>query len=333
MKRSFVLILALLIIIALPSCAEGKADVYSAYCMAMDTSCEVRVYSSEHASAADGCKELLWEIEKELSVTLKDSKTYTLNEKGSVSSGVHINKVASAATHIKGLTGGAYDPCIYPLVALWGFTTDSFRVPSEEEIAEAVGTVSSSVLGCTEESVSLSCGKADFGGIAKGYAADAVAEALLERGVESAFINLGGNVRTVGVKPDGSLWNIGINDPKGGIAGVLSVAECAVVTSGSYIRNFSENGRTYHHIIDPKTGFPADNGLVSVTVVCDSATLADGLSTAFFVMGLESASAIADSLGVETVFITDDSIYVSAGLKEKFTPDASAEGGYSIVYN
>jgi len=153
--------------------------------------------------------------------------------------------------------------------------------------------------------------------------------------VEAAVVSLGGNIVTVGKKPDGSDWKIGINSPKGGgsLLGTLSVGECAVVTSGSYFRNFTEDGKLYHHIIDPETGMPADNGLVSVTVVADDAALADGLSTAFFVMGMEKALSIAQSLDVQTVFVTENQIFVSGGLKEKFTPDGTVEGEYEIIYN
>lgn len=334
MKR-IITALLLLAFMALPSCTEGRAEVYSVSITAMDTSCTVTVYGEDNKAAADACKELLLGIEAELSVTLSGSKVYALNTGGKVETGTHLKAVAEKAIGIKSITDGAFEPCIYPLVKLWGFTTGDNRVPSSKAITEAVGLVNNSVLKVSGNTVSITDGMVDFGGITKGYAADMLAEELKGAGVEAAVISLGGNIKTLGSKPNGKPWNIGISSPDGGgkLLGTLAVGECAVVTSGSYIRNFTENGKLYHHIIDPRTGYPADNGLVSVTVVCDDAAMADGLTTAFFVMGMEKASSLAKALGVDTVFVTDDCIYVSAGLKEKFTPDDSTRDEYSVIYN
>jgi len=161
----------------------------------------------------------------------------------------------------------------------------------------------------------------DLGSVAKGYAGQLVAQMLREHGVQSALLNLGGNVQTVGAKPDGSPWQIGIKDPQGEDAMmVLSVEDQAVVTSGGYERYFEQDGQTYWHIMDPSTGHPADSGLISVTIVGDEGVVCDGLSTALFVMGLEKAADLwAQSGDFEAVFVTaSGEVYITEGLRDHF---------------
>lgn len=149
----------------------------------------------------------------------------------------------------------------------------------------------------------------DFGGIAKGYAAEKCAKLLEAAGIEAALLSLGGNLQTVGTKPDGSAWAVGIADPENptqAIATLTFTGSLALVTSGGYQRYFEEDGVRYHHILDPKTGYPARSGLASVTILAESGTLADALSTALFVMGLDAAAEFwRGSDDFEAVFVTD----------------------------
>lgn len=329
-------LLALLLIITiavLPSCTEGRTEVYTAYTVAMDTSASVTVYGGNKQAAEDSLR-LFEQLDKELSVTGEGSLVYFLNKNGEVTASDNLLYLVNQGNILKQETNGAFNPCIYPLVRLWGFTTDDKKVPSASELEAAVTLVSASDVSVERDKVRLSDGALlDLGGIAKGYASDLMAQLLAERGVESAIISLGGNVKTLGTKPNGAEWIVGINSPKGnGLVGTVSVGEMSIVTSGSYLRNFTENGQLYHHIIDPATGYPADSGLVSVTVIAPSATLADGLSTAFFVMGKDKAAECAEKLGVDVVFITESSIFVTKGIKEKFTPDSAIEGVYTVEY-
>ncbi|MBQ3687174.1 MAG: FAD:protein FMN transferase [Treponema sp.] len=195
-------------------------------------------------------------------------------------------------------TGGAFDPTIGPLVALWGICTDHPRVPSQDEIAAALSLVDWRKLSLDETDSSVFLEKEgmalDLGGIAKGYAADEIVRILQTRKVKRAVIDLGGNIYVFGMKADGSVWNVGIKNPADGgitVASVLSLpGNLSVVTSGNYERYFVSEGRRYHHIIDPKTGYPCENAVASVTIVLPSSMEADAMSTSAFLMGAEAFS-------------------------------------------
>ena len=149
----------------------------------------------------------------------------------------------------------------------------------------------------------------DLGFIAKGYIADKLKEYLLSRGVESACISLGGNVITIGEKPDGSPFRIGIQEPfsaDGTSIGTIDIQDLSVVTSGIYERCFYEDDILYHHILDTATGYPVENELASVTIICDSSTKADALSTSCLCMGLENGRQYLDRAKVEYLLITKD---------------------------
>ena len=240
------------------------------------------------------------------------------------------------ASEINASTGGAFDPCIAPVVELWGFYGQKYRVPSQDEIDTELKRVGASGYSVDGNAVAVNAGtRLDVGGIAKGYTASKLYDLLKADGIESGTIYLGGSVTVIGAKPDGSPWNVGVQDPDdpnnpNAYVGYISATDTSIVTSGSYQRCFTENGVNYHHIIDPKTGYPADSGLVSVTIVSDDATLADGFSTALFVMGLDQASDYwRGAQGFEAVFVTDDgSVYITEGLADSF----SSDGDYEIIY-
>lgn len=329
MKKTISLLV--LSVLFLTAC-QSDTQSYTAYTAAMDTSATVTVYGGGKA-AAEECARLFERLDGELSVTASDSAVAMLNENGRVEVTVALEKLIDISNLVNNATDGAFNVCVYPLVKLWGFTTGAYRVPDDEVIAAAVDTVAASSVTVKDGFAVVNGGEVDFGGIAKGYAAEEMAALLKERNVKAAIISLGGNIRTVGKKPNGEKWRIGINSPTGGgIIGTLSLDEAAVVTSGSYLRFFEADGKTYHHIIDPENGYPVDNGLVSVTVVAADAMIADALSTAFFVMGKDKAVQAAERLGVEAVFITENVVSVTSGLRESFTPDSSVEGVYTIEY-
>ena len=234
--------------------------------------------------------------------------------------------VLKTALDFARLTGGAFDPTVGPLVKLWGFGKEP-RVPSQEEIEaakELVGwryvILESQTVRFTKSGVRL-----DLGAIAKGYAADCLVDILRERGVQRASLSLGGNVYVYGKKPGGSLWSVAVRNPEkpGQNSFMLKTQNATVVTSGAYERFFVQDGKTYGHILDPATGFPADSGLASVTIVSQNSMVADALSTSLFVLGKEKIPAIKKSAlaGDFDCVLVDESgkAYASENLKGRLS--------------
>ena len=231
--------------------------------------------------------------------------------------------VLETALFVAEQTNGAYDPTIAPLTDLWQIGTEDARIPSADEIAAARALVNFNNVELDGSRVRLLDGaQLDLGGVAKGWAGGNV---LPTDTLDGALLELGGNISCFGKKKDGSTrWNIGVADPDASASYIATVAVengCAV-TTGDYERFFEENGVRYHHVFDPATGYPAESGLRSVTVVMDyeNGGLADGYSTALFVMGLEDGLAFCEEHGIAAAFITDEkTVHISAEMEEKFT--------------
>ncbi len=322
MKRRRAGALALLVLLLLPLCGcAPQADTREIF--AMDTVMELTVYGSGAADRTRETAELLSGLEAKLSVTRADSEVARLNAGKTVDLSKETAELLRRSLRLRDETGGVLEPFLYPLTRLWGFTTGDYRVPSDAEIAETLAGIRGGSYTLEGDTASLHGLALDFGAVAKGYAGQLAAERLRAAGVTSAILSLGGNVQTVGLKPDGSLWNVAIRDPEDpeGYLGVLAVGETAVVTSGGYQRYFEEDGVRYIHILDPETGRPADAGLSSVTIVSADGLLADGLSTALYVLGLDRAEALwRDRSDFEAVLVAKDgAIYVTAGLAEAFS--------------
>ena len=323
-KTAYLLVaLILLALCASAALAEEKAtkDLF-----AMDTHISITAYGETAPEALEAAEALLLERERLWSVTLEGSDIHALNhadgEEVTVSEATA--DVLSLALEMAESTGGAYDPTIYPLVSLWGFTTGEYRVPEVDEIErmlELIDYGAVSIDGCT---VALKKGmQLDLGAVGKGYTADLVVEQLKENGIESALISLGGNIQTIGSRPDGSDWQIGIRAPwENGNLGVLEMSDMAVVTSGGYENYFEdEAGNIYWHILDPATGYPANSGLQSVTVIGEQGRLCDALSTSLFVMGAEKAEEYwRANGGFDMLLVTDGGeIILTEGIAGRFT--------------
>ena len=289
---------------------------------AMDTAMDFTVYGD--AALLDEAETLIGSLEEQVSVTDEHSDIYAIDHTGSGSLSGNAAELMEQALELCRRTGGALDISVYPIVRAWGFTTGSYQVPDEETIQSPLPLVDYTQIQYDAATgvVTLPEGmEIDLGSVAKGYAGQLAAQMLREHGVQSALLNLGGNVQTVGTKPDGSPWQIGIKDPQGEDAMmVLSVEDQAVVTSGGYERYFEQDGQTYWHIMDPSTGHPADSGLLSVTIVGKQGIICDGLSTSLFVMGLEKAADLwAQSCDFEAVFVTaSGEVYITEGLQDRF---------------
>ena len=286
---------------------------------AMDTYCTITAPSSAVSAAEKAVNDaaaLLENAGGEQNYLFADKNMeFTLPEP--------VAEAVKTSLEISEMTDGAFDITIAPLSKLWNITERTVP-PTEKEIEDAlklVGYKSVMLEGNTvrfsEEGRGI-----DIGAVGKGMAAKASISALKEQSVEEAIVNLGGNVCVLGDK-NGEKYKIGIKDPKSdGLLGYVSVGNTSVVTSGVYERNFEYDGKIYHHILDTSTGYPADNGLLSVTVVCDDPVAADILSTAFFVVGKENAAALFEkctAYGLKTViFVSENGGIYTVGQNDLF---------------
>lgn len=293
MKRLLTIIIIGCMLIGLTGC-QSKAEKTL---FAMDTVMQLQLWGGDSNKACQALEQLFQEMEKTWSAVSEDSVLQALNRGENVlnpEQTAFLEKVEALSER----TGGAFDPRLGGKVELWGFYDDNYRIPTAQELESAPK-------------------KWDLGAVVKGYAGDLAVQSLQAMGIKYGILNLGGNVQTFGEKSDGKPWKIGISSPEGGeYLGVLSVSgTMSVVTSGDYQRYFEENGVRYHHILDPETGYPADSGLSSVTVICRDGATADALSTALFVMGLEKATDFwAQSDDFEAVFLLQSGeIYATEG--------------------
>ena len=344
MKRFSILIAALCL--CLTGCGKQTTEA-TAQIFAMDTVMEVAAYGPKAEKAVQETEGQIKALENQLSRTKADSLVSGLNRDGSIR---HLTydywNLIARAKEYRDATNGAFDITIAPVMDAWGFTGDSFRVPEQSELDTLLKKVNSDaiqMLGSPSDSVTLGEGQAiDLGGIAKGYTSDCVEAVFYDHEIENGKISLGGNVFVLGTKPDGSDWRVGIKDPRNesGLAAILSLRDAYAITSGGYERYFEENGKTYHHIIDPATGYPADSGLLSVTVVAadngpdwagaGNGAMCDAFSTALFVMGEEQALDFWRNGGYDfdLVLVTEDGrVVITAGLADRF--EEVKDSGYT----
>jgi len=303
--------LLLLPLIFATGCAPGpNSQMNSALGFHLDTVITINGYCSEEllkeAVALSG------EYEKILSKTVEGSDVWRINHAmgAPVEVSAHTAGIIELACDAGEKSGGSFDITIAPVTELWDFKAEKPSLPAKDALAQAVKLVDYTQLHLDGSTVTLPEGMAiDLGGIAKGYIADRVKEHLTENGVSSALLNFGGNTVALGSKPNGESWRIGIQDPRsenGDYIAVVSVVDKAVVTSGSYQRYFDLDGTRYHHILDPKTGYPVNNSTASVTIIHDDSAVADALSTACFALGSEKGAELAALYGGEAVFIHED---------------------------
>jgi thiamine biosynthesis lipoprotein len=293
----------------------------------MGTLVEMRIYGSQ--KVLNGAFDHLKQLDEMMSRTKRGSEVYKINQEAGhdwVSVSRDTYQVVEAALRYAKLTNGMFDPTIAPLVDLWGIGTSHPQIPEAAALKAAQNLIDYQAVKLNAKESQVKLSKAgmglDLGGIAKGYAADSVVAYLRNNGVKSGFVSLGGNVYVIGTKPDGSPWRIGIQDPfaeRGVHTAVLEVKDTSIVTSGPHERYFIRDNRRYHHILDPTTGYPADNCLVSVTIVSPCSMTADALSTGIFLLGKTRGLALLEGLdGVEGILITSNrQVYVTSGLRHQ----------------
>lgn len=326
----FTLLVIVVFVLSSTACGSQKVDPISKQAFALDTICNITIYDKASTSILDKCYAKLKEIENKMSVDIPTSEVSTINKMAGIKP-VKVSDdtyyVISSGKSFSDLTEGKFDITVGPLVKLWGINTPHARVPAPAEIKAVLPLINYKNIALNPKDKSIMLMKKgmalDLGGIAKGFAGDAVKKVLLDNGVKHAIIDLGGNVLTLGSKVDGSAWRIGVQNPvqtRGDYLGIVKVKDKTVVTSGIYERFFEKNGKRYHHIMDTKTGYPVDNELASVSIVTDVSMNADALAKAFTFGVKKGLAFIERQKNVEAIFVTrDNKVYITPGLKGSFT--------------
>lgn len=322
----------MLFIISLAGC--NKEEEHSKEAFMMGTIISLKYYGKDGEKALEESLKRINEIEEEMSLNIEESEIAKINSKAGeepVRVSEDVFKVIDKGIYYGQLSNGAFDITIRPVDALWAIGTDKERVPKDEEIKNALKYINYKDIEVDKNKNSMFLKKKnmgiDLGGIAKGYTADELVKVLKKYDINRGLINLGGNLYVYGGKEDGTPLNIGIQDPKGDKGehfAVVKVKNKSVVTSGNYERYFLKDGKRYHHIMDTKTGYPAENGIISSTIISDNSIDGDALSTATYVLGLQDAMNLIDTLdGVEAIFVTEDNkVYTSKGIsKDNFNID------------
>lgn len=328
MKRVFAALIALAALTPLFSgCAKTpvSTEIY-----AMNTICRQTLYADEAAAEANNAR--INELERLLSKTVEGSDLWRLNKEGGAEVSADTARVLSRSIELAKSTEGAFDPAIGALMDAWGFGTGKERVPKPEEIAALLEKPDYTAVTIEGGSVKTGGAEIDMGGSAKGYALDVLRESMAAEEISSGLVSLGGSIYACGEKPQGGAWKVGIRDPFGNEADYVATLELrdeCISTSGAYERGFEADGKYYHHILDPKTGYPAQSGLLSVSVVGERGVDTDIYSTALFVMGLERGKVFAEQNGINAVFITEDKrIIATEGFGRNFTvKDGAYEAG------
>ncbi|MBQ8116653.1 MAG: FAD:protein FMN transferase [Lachnospiraceae bacterium] len=339
-------------------------EVHTKELFAMDTYFSLKAYGSDAEEALSLCEERTRELEALLSVTAQGSDVWRIDhgDHGQAASGQAASgqtaagqtasvgtteiaadtyRVMAEALELGSRTGGALDITLYPVLKAWGFTAGEYRIPEREELEKLLSRVDYREVRLQEEAGAYYAivpegAEVDLGAVAKGYTGDVLIDILRRQGVTSAILDLGGNVQTLGTRPDGTPWRVAVRDPfdRSQIAGVLDIEDKCVITSGGYERYFTgEDGQIYWHILDPATGEPARNGLLSVTIVGDHGVRCDAYSTALFVMGRESAVDFWRQQGdFEMILVCEDGeMVLTEGLRDRFTCADGWEGHITYV--
>ncbi|MDO4481207.1 MAG: FAD:protein FMN transferase [Bacillota bacterium] len=313
-KPILILILSIVIAIILGVrwiSSDYNKDKISDSIFMLDTLVTVTLYS-ENSELIQKCFDECRRYEMIFSRTNEHSELYALNHSDSMEVSDDLLSVLKTAIHFCEISDGSFDITMGEISDMYSFSSDTHRVPSDEELDTALPHVDYRNITIEGNTVTRNDPAAviDLGAAAKGYIADRLAEFILENGETSAIIDLGGNIMCLGSKPDGSDYIIGIQYPfkdRTETITNVSVSQKSVVTSGIYERSFEQDGVMYHHILNPDTGRPFDNELLAVSIISDSSADGDALSTVCFTLGVEKGLSLIDSLeGIEAVFVTKD---------------------------
>ena len=325
-KKLAVTVVGLAVFLPLIMFFAGNGKKAEFHSFKMDTDIRISGQGRDMAKAAKEINELLDDIDKNMNAHSSEGLLFEINSGKKVVLPADMAEMIELSEKVREKSGGAFNIAVKPLIDIWGFSHGkSGRVPEREEIESAVKLIDNTKIE-SGGGVSVSGGgKIDLGAVAKGYASDKSREILKKYKVKYAVLDFGGNIVTYGKKPDGTDFVVGISDGEGGIYAYVFTGETCVVTSGGYERYFEENGKRYHHLLDPHTGYPAENGLKSVTIISENGTLADALSTACFVLGREKGAQLAESFGVQAVFLDEQDKVFTVG-NPKIKLESEKEG-------
>ena len=345
MKRSFRHILTLLLCLSmaltLGACSDEGRHV-TKRTTTLGGLVDITAYGKNAEDGIRDAQAALASVDSMVDSFNENSRVYAVNHSGGqpVVVAAQVASMIETARTVSKQTDGALDLTVYPLMDAWGFLSGNYTVPEEDTIAEVLTHIGMSRINLTADQesgdymlqlpadtqITLDC-------VARGAATNAAISAMRARGVKSGVISMGGNVQTLGLKPDGSKWNIAIMDPndRNAYIGYLTLGETAVVTSSPTELSFTQRGALYHHIMNPETGMPASTAIRSMTIVCADAQMADCLSTAMFVLGERKALQYwRDHHGFEMLMITQDGrIVCTNGLYGTFTQTG---GDYKVSY-
>lgn len=323
-------------------CSKQKipAEPIKKTSLVIGTICTITLYDSDDYSIIDKAMERLTELENILSINKTGTELDKVNDMAGIEP-VPVSddtlKVIKNGLEYSAISNGSLDITVGPLVKLWGIGTDFAKVPTEEEINSAKELINYKDVEINEDNKTIFLKNPnmiiDLGAIAKGYAADEVAKLLKDNGIKNAIINLGGNIFVLGKKVDGTDWKVGIQNPEkpeepespqksdDSTIGYVTVSNKSIVTSGVYERYFEKDGKKYHHILNPETGYPYENEILGVSIISDKSIDGDSLSTTLFALGVEKGLELIESTkGVNALFITrDHKLYMSKGFDKIFT--------------
>lgn len=329
MKKLLILLSLTMLLFALLACEDKKEEEESQIqTFAFNTIIDIQIYDHSSDALKSEIVNLMDSIEQKMSRYIPSSEVSLINRNSGIKS-VEVSSetydVIEKALNYGKLTQDVFDITIGPIIDLWKIGSEDEAVPTidvKKEILPLVDyqnvLLEDNQVFLKEEDMSI-----DLGGVVKGYAADQIVEVLKVYNVESALINLGGNIYLHGYKADGSKWKVGIRNPfegRGDYIGTVTTFSQTVVTSGPYEKYFYENNKRYHHIFDPRTGYPTSGDIESVTIVSDSSMIADMLTTSVFALGLEEGIDLVNSLeNVDCIIITKEKeVYLSQNIREKF---------------
>ena len=348
MKLKITLIIAAILCAVFLSSCSKDITIISDNTFALDTIIQIKLYYKNEKDAdetlLDGAFQQIRDLENILSVHIEGSELYQIKKNAGIApvpvSDVTYNIIQESIKYSK-LTHGLFDVTAGPLIDLWAIDPPYGHVPTDEELNEALSLIDYKKIILSDNNQVFLQDKGmiiNLGAIAKGSIADEVKKYLMDNGVESAFINLGGNVLLIGNKPDGSDFSIGIQNPfddRGEYLMALSVDDVAIVSSGDYERYFEQDGVIYHHILNTETGYPAQTNIKQVSIIAPNSQMADALSTSVLLLGIKDGLTLINKFeDVGAIFVTkDQQIYITENLRDRITFSDGPMEDFIVVDN